>query len=221
LGESSLHAALKSWYYQPGDLLEVPIDGYIIDIKRCDNLIEFQLRNFNAIKSKLTKLIATHPIRLVHPIAVEKWITRFPQKGDKPLGRRKSPKKGRLEHLFMELVYIPQLAKHPNFSLEILLTQQEEMRRNDGKGSWRRRGWSIIDHKLIKVKESVILSSPKDYRYFVPFNLPEDFTTLELSKVSKIPINLAQRVVYCLRKMDIVEVVGKRGRANLNKIIIQ
>jgi hypothetical protein len=34
LMETSLHAALKEWYAQPGDRTEVPMDGYVIDLVR-------------------------------------------------------------------------------------------------------------------------------------------------------------------------------------------
>jgi len=50
LNEKSLHADLKKWYTQPGDQLEVPLDGYYIDIVRDDMLIEIQTRNFSSIK---------------------------------------------------------------------------------------------------------------------------------------------------------------------------
>jgi len=217
--ESSLHADLKSWYAQPGDLIEVPVNGHIIDIKRADLLIEIQYRNFNTIKKKLSKLLSDHPVRLVHPIAEVKWITRLPVDASTPLVRRKSPKKGRPEHIFVELVHIPELMRHPNFSIEIIMIEQEERRLNDGKGSWRRRGWSITDHKLIKVIDSLSFESPQSYRKFIPPELAQPFTNRELSNTLSISLNLAQRMVYCLRKMDIIKVIGKKGRFNLNILI--
>ncbi len=39
LGERSLHAALKEWYAEQGDLLEREVDGYVIDIVRGDLLV--------------------------------------------------------------------------------------------------------------------------------------------------------------------------------------
>jgi hypothetical protein len=53
LNEKPLHAALKEWYAQPGDLLEVSVDGYVADIARGHLLVEIQTRNFAAIKQKL------------------------------------------------------------------------------------------------------------------------------------------------------------------------
>ena len=51
LGEKSLHAELKQWYMQPGDLLEEMVDGFHIDIVRGKLLIEIQTTNFSSIKS--------------------------------------------------------------------------------------------------------------------------------------------------------------------------
>jgi hypothetical protein len=217
--ESSLHADLKSWYAHPGDLVEVPVGGYIIDIKRADLLIEIQYRNFYNIKKKLSKLLLDHHVHLVHPIAEVKWITRLPVDENTTLGRRKSPKKGRPEQVFVELVHISEIIRHPNFSLEIIMIEQEEIRLNDGKGSWRRRGWSIIDHKLIKASDSISFESPQAYRKFIPTEMAQPFTNRELSEFLSISQNLAQKMVYCLRKMDLIKVIGKKGRSNLHLLI--
>jgi len=153
--EKSLHAALKQWYARPGDQLEVQVDGFIVDIVRGDQLIEIQTRNLAAIRRKLCALLEGHPVRLVYPIAKEKWIVRMTSSGERVIGRRKSPKVGRLSDLFDELVSIPELINHQTFVLEIALIQEEEVRRADGRGSWRRGGQSIHDHKLLQVLETV------------------------------------------------------------------
>src|SRR5690349_1237143 len=119
LQESSLHAALKTWYTQPGDYIEMAVDGSIIDIVRGDLLIEIQTGNFTGIKRKLNRLIGNHPIRLIYPIAREKWIVRVDADLQTQLSRRKSPKHGRGEQLFMELVSIAPLVKLPNLTLEV------------------------------------------------------------------------------------------------------
>src|SRR5919106_2448020 len=145
LNEKPLHASLKQWYARPGDRFEVPVDGFVIDIVRDDLLIEIQTRNFSSIKSKLNKLARSHHVRLIYPIVQEKWIVRGAI-------RRKSPKRGRLEDLFWELVSIPQLLSNPNFSLEVLMIREEEVRRYDVKRKkWRRRGWVIEGRRLVDV----------------------------------------------------------------------
>ncbi len=213
--ESSLHAALKERLSQPDDQLESLVDGYIIDIVHNDHLIEIQTGNFSSLKTKLPALLENHPTCLVYPIPMEKWIVRLPDQ-DKSLElRRKSPKRGRLEHLFVEMVRIPHLPIHPNFSLVVLMTQEEEIWKNDGKGSWRRRGWSIKDRRLLDILECYVFNSLKDYLSLVPEDLPSTFTIHQLSARLKVPYNLASKMVYCLRKMGLIDKFAKQGRSTL------
>lgn len=212
--ETALHAALKAWYAEPGDRIEVTVDGYIIDLVRGDLLIEIQTRGFAALTTKLTSLLEGHPVRLVHPVARERWIVRLDADG-MVLGRRRSPKRGRVEQIFAELVRFPALIRHPRFTLEVLLTREEEVRCDDGRGSWRRGGWSIVDRRLIAVDERVRLDSAGALRALLPAGLSQPFTTRDLSEGLGIPRRLAQQMAYCLRAMGAIAAVGKRGRALL------
>lgn len=217
LRETSLHAALKRWYAQPSDRLEVEVDGYVIDLQRGQTLFEIQTRNFAAIRRKLVRLTEHYPVCLLHPIAQEKYIVRLPPKGDEPLSRRKSPKRGELAMVFLELVSFPELIAHPNFSLEVLMTREEEIQRPEhgGTRSGRRKGWRIADRRLVEVVERVRLESPADFWRFLPDALPQPFTSRELAEAAHHPLYLAQKMTYCLRKMGVVEVAGKRRGAVL------
>jgi len=217
MGEMSLHDEVKRWYSQPGDRLEEWVDGYLIDVVRGDRLIEIQTSNFSSIKAKLEDLIKRHPVRLVHPIAQTKWIVRLDSRG-KRVSKRRSPRRGRVEDLFLELVYIPHLMREVNFSLEALLVQSEEELIDDGRGSWRRRRWSVHDRRLLDVVGRATFSTPADFLSLFPATLPEEFTTRELAKSLGLRANIAQKMTYSLRKMDVVETIGKRGRANIYSI---
>jgi hypothetical protein len=211
LGEKSLHAALKQWYKQPGDLLEEMVDGFHIDIVRRKLLIEIQTTNFSSIKSKLATLTKKHRVRLVYPIAQEKWIVRLAADGITQIGKRKSPKKENLFHLYRELVSIPELIKSRNFSLEVLLIREEEIRCDDGLGSWRRKGWSITDRRLLEVVYRHIFKKPSDFLALIPPKLTDPFSTQELAECVNQPRWLAQKMAYCLRKMGAIKEVGKKG----------
>ncbi len=213
--ERSLHAALKRWYARPGDRLEEKVDGFLIDICRAGLLVEIQTRNFSAVKHKLTRLSNEHPVLLVYPIAREKWIVRLAADGLTQLSRRKSPKRGSRFQLFEELVSLPELMTRRNFSLEVLLIREEEVRREVGKGGRRRGGWTLFDRRLIDVVERLFLTSPGDFRTFLPTSLPEPFTTSDLANALGKPRYLAQQMCYCLRKMGTINVVGKRRNALL------
>jgi len=214
LNEKSLHAALKQWYARPDDLIEVSVDGFTVDIVRDDLLIEIQTRNLSAIKRKLTTLVEQHPVRLVYPVAQDKWIVRQSENGKRVLGRRKSPKRGTVELVFEELVSIPQLLAHSNFALDVLLIQ-EEVRRYDGTRNWRRRGWVTHERRLLQVVGQRLFETPKAMLALIPTTLPEPFTTTDLAEATGQPLWLAQKMTYCLREMGAITVVGKRGRGIL------
>ena len=211
MNEHSLHSDIKEWYSIPGDNFEVKVDNFVIDVARGALLIEIQTRNFSAIKRKLTSLVEKHRVRLVYPIPVRKWIIRITERSD-IISRRKSPRKGKLIDLFYELVSIPELIDAKNFSLEVLVIEEEEVRCNDGKGSWRRRGVSIKDRRLINVTDRVLFNNSKDFQSFLPAGLDELFTNKMLARKTGISISLARKVTYCLRKMGIIVNVGKIGK---------
>ena len=218
MNEFSLHSAIKQWYSVPGDRFEVSVEDFIVDIVQHRLLIEIQTRNFSAAKKKLQRLVETHKVRLVYPIPKQKWIIRVAQSGE-PISRRKSPKEGRLVDLFYELVRLPDLMKCKNFSLEVLMIEEEEVRCSDGKGSWRRRGASIKDRKLLGVTERVLFRNEKDFLRFLPDKLPDRFTNKDLSTRVGVPINLARKITYCLKKMGTIAEVGKRGRELLFQVL--
>lgn len=218
LAEKSLHAGIKEWYGRSHDQYERPVDGYIIDIVRGDTLIEIQTRQLGAMKRKLTALLPHHPVRLLHPIAQEKWIVRQTAE-NQPISRRKSPKRGQLIDMFAELLRIPTLLLHPNLTLEILFTQEEEIWRDDQQGSWRRKRWSLADRKLLAVIDQVVLAETADFLALLPTNLPTSFTNQHLAEAFTCPTSKALKMSYTLRQMGLLQVVGKQGKFLLHQIV--
>jgi len=217
LNEKPLHASLKQWYARPGDRFEVPVDGFVIDIVRDDLLIEIQTRNFSSIKSKLTRLSDSHQVRLIYPIVQETWIVRLATGARGGVIRRKSPKRGRFEDLFWELVSIPRLLLNPNFSLEVLMIRQEEVRRYDGRRKRRRRGWVIEGRQLLAVMDQRLFVQSADWLRFLPDGL-ESFTTSDLATRIATKRELAQKMAYCLREARMIDLIGRRGRANVYRV---
>jgi hypothetical protein len=218
--ETTLHADLKEIYRLEGGQAETWVDGYLIDVVKPDLLIEIQTRNLGALKKKLADLLDNHPVRLVHPIAKEKFIVLNSVDGNL-IWRRRSPKKGRIENLFYELVYIARWANHPNFSFEVLLICEEEQRIRDGQGSWRRKGVSIQDRSLNKIIERHLFCNTTDYRLLLPLKLADPFTNRQLANLLSIPYRLASKMTYTLLQMGILEIDGKKGRSTCFKITSQ
>ena len=214
MNEKPLHASLKKWYAQPGDQFEVPVDGFVIDIVRNNLLLEIQTGSFASIKSKLAKLVRSHQIRLIYPIAQEKWIVRLAKDDGRAATRRKSPKRGRVEELFWDLVSIPQLISSGNLSLEVLMIREEEARRYAGTRKWRRKGWVIAERRLLEVVDRRVFDKPADWLALLPEGF-EPFTARDLAEAMGIRLELAQKMAYSLREAKLVKLIGRRGRANL------
>jgi len=219
LREFGLHADLKRWYAQPGDTLESALDGYVIDIRRGAMLIEIQTRSFSSMRRKLAALAERYPVRIVHPIPEVKWIVRLDADGA-PLVRRRSPKAGRIEALFKELVAIPDLVGHPNVSFDIALTHEEELWQQTGRRAWRRKGWCVVGRRLVDVIRVVPFADAADFRALLPAELATPFTTRDLASAAGLPLNLAYKMTYCLRRMGAIAETGKQKRAALYALTV-
>lgn len=218
LQESSLHASLKLWYSQPGDLVETYVDGCIVDLVRGNLCIEIQTRELRSLKKKLSTLLVNHAVRIVFPVPIERHIIRIDINNDRVISRRKSPKKGSYLDIFSELVFITRFVKIKGISIEVVLIREEQVIVNDGKGSWRRKGWSISDRRLIKIVDSRLFSIPEDYLSLMPPGLVTPFTVHDLAREIAYPRSFARKMAYSLREIGVIEIIGKKSRSFLYKI---
>ena len=158
-------------------------------------------------------------MQLVHPIPQEKWIVKLADDEQTEQSRRKSPKRGTVYELFRELVSFPHLMANPNFSLHVLLIQEEEARRYDGRRGWRRKGWVTHERRLLAVVDEYHFATPEDMKALLPIALDNPFTTSDLAKALDQPRWLMQKMVYCLREMGAIEPVGKQVNAILYQTV--
>lgn len=214
LNEKPLHAGLKEWYRREGDKVEAPVEGFVVDLVRDGLLIEVQTRGFSAMQRKLDRLLDCHALRLVHPIAAEKWIVKLDGDG-REVSRRRSPKRGIPADVCAELVSFPTLLSHPNFTLEVALVEEEEVRRPDAKSGWRRNGYVIEERRLLDVVETIELATPDHLLSLLPGGLPDPFTTADLAAGLGRSRHAAQEVAYCLRKSGAIDRAGRDKRGIL------
>ncbi|MDP6374957.1 MAG: hypothetical protein QF921_05010 [Pseudomonadales bacterium] len=215
LNEGPLHQALKTMYSSEGARLEVPVDGYVADVQGTDDVIyEIQTGSFSAIRDKLRRLVEGYQVVLVHPIARMRYIVKLPEEGsDEWVSRRRSPKRGAVSHVVDQLVSIPDLLNHPNFELEVVLIDEDELRVHDPKRIRHRNGWRVVQRRLIDVVEQVRIASASDLMDLVRSPLPATFTTADLAAAIDEPRWLAQKLAYCLRQAGEIVIDGKQGNA--------
>lgn len=213
LRETPLHASLKRLAARPGDRLEASVGGYVIDVVRDDLLLEIQTSGFSSMKEKATALLgAGYRLRIVHPIAVDKWIVKLDGDGE-VISRRRSPKHGVPSDLFGELVSFPDLVEHAGLEIEVLMTIEEEHRRHVPGKAWRRNGWVVSDRRLEEVVDSILIEGPEDLPRLIPTGLEGTFTTADLATAVGRPRRAGQQMAYCLRAAGVIVAVGKRGNA--------
>jgi hypothetical protein len=157
----------------------------------------------------MTSLAALGKVKIIHPIIINKYIEKYSEKGT-CLSRRKSTRHGSEWDLFKNMIYAPELAMLPGLSIELAIVDVVEKRICDGKGSWRRKGISLLDKELSAWHGCLCLESPADYRHFVPFKKKEKFTVSMLAQKVEIDLVLARKTLYVLNKLGIVNRIGKK-----------
>ncbi len=213
LNESSLHAQLKALYLAEGGKGEQRIGRWVADVVLVDGrVVEVQTGHLYSLKPKLTALLAERPVRLAFPIAVEKRLVVYDARGRKLLYRRRSPKRGDVLSLLDELVGVASLLAHPRLEVEVLFTREEEVRRKDGSGSWRRKGTVRVDRLVLEVLERRLFRGPADYARLLPESCPPRFGHRELAAAMGASLDRAHRLSYCLRAAGVLRVADRDGK---------
>jgi hypothetical protein len=206
---------VKALLAEPGDRLEVPLGRFVIDLVRADGeLVEVQTGGFGALGSKLDALLDDHRVRVVHPVAAERRIVRVDEHGQ-VLGARRSPKRATAVAVFDKLVAFPSLLTHPNLTIEVLLLREDHIR-GPRPTTIRGRTRDPGKRRLVEVLDRVELRTPDDVLALLPVLPSEPFSTRELAASLRCSTLLAQRTLYCLRTIGIVEPAGRRGRTPLH-----
>ena len=216
LNEGPLHQALKALYLTGNGEEEVPVGSYVADVRAEDEVIyEIQTGGFAPLKRKLATLVESHRVVLVHPIAAVRYIVKLPEEEDGQASRRRSPKRSSSAHIVEELVSIPRLLDHPNFAVEVVLIEEDEIRMFDPTRVRRRGGWRVVSRQMNRVLERQRICSRQDLYSLVHGPLPEEFSTADLAEAMGQPRRLAQKMAYCLRESGAAELCGKAGNALL------
>ena len=120
---------------------------------------------------------------------------------------------GSVFDVFSSLVSIPAMLAHPNLTLDVVLTVEEELRElSDRPGRWRR-GWARVDRRLVDVVETHTIASMADLFAMIDAELPELFTSNDIAVAMKSGRRLGQKAAYCFREGGVSEVCDKNGNA--------
>lgn len=210
---TQLHNQLKLHYVADESQHEVDLDGYRIDAIDDDGrLIEVQCASLLAIRDKIRTLTKKHDVVVVKPLAARKKLLKKERRNGKVVSSRYSPTKQTFSYIFLELVHFTKAFPHQNLQLDVLLTEQEEIRVPAKRRTWRRKH-SVQDRTLVEVQKTVSLRTVQDLWDSLELEVPDVFTTADLAKGGSMPRWLAQKAAYCFREMEHIEMCGKQGNA--------
>lgn len=218
LGEKTVHAVLKNYYAPDCEMQEIPIENFVADIFTGTEIIEIQTRSFNVMRRKLDTFLKQYPVTIVHPIPRIKWVSWIDEETGEASPKRKSPKKGNPYQAFVELYKIRPFLKNENLHFKFALIDMEEYRLLNGWSRDKKRGSERFDRIPLEFVEEVCIDRREDYMQFVPFDLPEPFTSREFAKCAKIPMRLANVVLLILTDLSVVTRVGKQGNCYLYEL---
>ncbi len=210
---TSLHQQLKQQYVADSDRHEVTLEGFRIDaVDRKGRLIEVQCASLAAIRDKIRTLLENHKVIVVKPLASRKRIVTLKAANGEPVSSRYSPIRQQASHIFLELVHFG-VFPHPRLQLDVVLTEQQEIRvPPTARSSWKKR-YSVRDRMLVNVEQTIRLKTANDLWDILEAEVPEVFTTEDLATIAGIPRWLAQKAAWCFRRMDFLTVCGKRGNS--------
>ena len=218
LQEKTIHEVIKDFYCYDHDFQEQRRGRYIADIAVGDDIWEIQTRAFDRLRGKLSAFLKEHHVTVIYPVPAEKKIYWLDQETGKITGGRRSPRKGSAYDVFHELYRIRPFLANPNLAFHIFMMNMEEYKLLNGWSRDKKKGSTRYDRLPGKLRDIIRLEHREDYLYFLPDDLPGEFTSLDLAKCAHIPRDTAQTCLLILYDLEIVERVGKRGRAYLYKI---
>jgi hypothetical protein len=220
LREGPLHASVKALLAAPGDRAEVRVGRFVIDLVRADGeLVEVQTGGWGPLGRKLDALLDEHRFRIVHPVAAERRIVRVDADGQ-VISARRSPRRASALEIFDRLVAFPSLLSHPNLTVEVLLLREDHVRGVEaGRSRSGRRRLDPGQRRLLDLIGREEFRGSADLLRALPPLPGEAFTTRELAESIGGGTVLAQRVVYCLRALGVLEEAGRRARAPLHRVV--
>lgn len=213
LQEKTVHAVLKN-FYEPDPLhQEIPVENFVADILRDNEIIEIQTRGFDKLRRKLDTFLLYYPVTIVYPIIHTKWLYWIDEETGEVTKKRKSPKRGTLYDAIPELYKIkPYLSNH-HLHLCLVLIDAEEYRLLNGWSRDRKKGSTRYDRIPTKLVDEHYIGCLSDYQCLIPDGLEPDYTSKDFATAAHIPLGYAQTALTILHYIGLVERTGKRGRS--------
>ena len=218
LSERSMHRILKLCIEPREEFHEVKLLGSVADIMNGERVYEIQTKAFARLKPKLEKFLPHYPVTVVYPLVYEKYIRWIDKETGETSTRRKSPKRSTVFDSFYELYNIREFLCDKNLTVKLVLLNVEEYKyRVSIKG--RRKRSERLEQIPTSIVREVDLSSPDDYRIFIPDGLAPRFCAADFNRAVGKGFSYGYSGISILRSVGLVSDGVKEGRKTLYEII--
>ena len=214
LGEKLLHRTLKLYYEPNEELHEIEHLGFVADVKNGQGITEIQTRAFDRLKEKLPAFLADCPVTVVYPVVKERRLIWLDPESGELTSPKKSPKRGRLSDLLVELSRIPELVGRDGLTFRVAVLKADEYRVLDGRGESKKKGATKINIIPTELLEEISISSSNGLAGLIP-PLPDIFTAKEFSSACGLRGIRASVTLRFLLRLGLVKRIGKRANAYL------
>lgn len=218
LREKTIHSVLK-YYYAPKECYhEHKIGSYVADILLDGEIYEIQTRSFNTMRKKLDFFLKDYDVTIVYPIAATKWLRWIDMETGELSNPRKSPKKGSIYQIIMELYKIKQYLNNSRLHFILCFIDVEESRLLNGWSKDGKKGSTRNDGMPLALVDEVRINFPQDYRIFLPSDLPEHFTSKDYKKLTKTSTNQSCTILNILFYLGLIKRIGKKGNSFIYEV---
>ena len=215
LGEKTVHAVLK-YYYAPEERYhEIRIGNFIADICKEGEIIEIQTRHFYTMRAKLDYFLQDYEVTIVYPIPHIKYLRWVDPETGEIRPPRKCPKKGKIYNIIPELYRIKPYLSNEHLHFILIFLDIEEYRILDGWSKDKKKGSTKTDKIPTSLVEEWRIDTQEDFLRFLPEDLPETFTSKDVSALCKIPLQTASTLLHILYDLKLIDRIGKTGNAYL------
>ena len=217
LAEKRMHAILKRYICPNEDFHEVGMNGtrYISDVRIGNAIYEVQTGAFYPMHKKIAYYMehTDCTVTVVHPVAVNKWVTWVDPKTGEIGERKRSPKHESEKDLLGELYSLIPYVGNPRLRFRLLLIEAQDFRLLSGRVKNRKKGSERYERIPITLIGDKTYCEAKDFAPFIPETLPSPFTVKEFSKHTGIKGRAAYSAVRVLASMDLIRATEPIGRA--------
>ena len=211
LSEKLLHATLKNYFTDEGDLKEQKFHGSVVDIYGKSGIVEIQTGGCYPLKKKLSRLsLYGEDITVVCPLMRKRTIFWIDPQTAELSGGRKSPKTGKPSDLLPELFYLSELINCRNFTVLLFLYDGEEYKIREGMHRGRTR-----THRVERIPTEAVdlieISCGYDLGALLPDNCPERFLVQDFSNLTGLKGRQLWAALKLLEEQEIItkEKIGR------------